>query len=396
MVKGSVVRLLLGTVAVADNSAFVPVVVMTLTLSRATEGILCCVSAGVARLMERCLPLFCLLLVRSKQPRLKLRHLLLAVVFQEVTLRAVVCRFGNRRDLVLPALVSLVIQGHWHEGLAVTLVHQLPLARRSQQLDLLLEPTLVFRCHHAVLHPFGLVHVSPLLADLLHDFASRPVRIGSLQKVSLFLTVEDVRRKRLLGLLGTGRLSHVGSRVLVGRLGRRVRGRGVIHPLLRCLLIILTQLRGHCRLDRALELGGRGGHLAGFGSDVSGCHHRHASDSDVLRLVLRVQLMVLPVVTGVADVFFLAQIVDVVDELFHLLRVSCRILHSHGSKSCQAIRSLKLPNLADLFHNVEWRDVWHFFSDAHTSLPDKEHVRCQWLLRHLVEQGVVVHLAQRS
>ena len=42
--------------------------------------------------------------------------------------------------------------------------------------------------------------LTPLLADLAHDFFSGPVRVLLLELVSLLLAVEDVGAERLLGL----------------------------------------------------------------------------------------------------------------------------------------------------------------------------------------------------
>jgi len=56
--------------------------------------------------------------------------------------------------------------------------------------------------------------------------------------------------------------------------------------------------------------------------------------------------------------------------------------------------AVSLPFFADLLHDVQWWNVEHCLRDMHPSLPYKEHVRSQVLLRHLLEERLVIYAAQ--
>jgi len=84
----------------------------------------------------------------------------------------------------------------------------------------------------------------------------------------------------------------------------------------------------------------------------------------------------------------------VADELLHFDLVAMVVLFGHRLKFKQIFLAASLPFLADLLHDVQGWNVGHRLRDTHPSLPHEEHVRSQGLLRHLVEERLVIYAAQ--
>lgn len=96
----------------------------------------------------------------------------------------------------------------------------------------------------------------------------------------------------------------------------------------------------------------------------------------------------------ITDLLFVSQTIDVRDKVLKLFLVPDSVFLRHLVISLQIFSSLTLPNFAYFFHNMKRRDVWHLLSYSDPSLSHEEHISCQGLLWHLVEQCLVVDRAQ--
>ena len=71
-------------------------------------------------------------------------------------------------------------------------------------------------------------------------------------------------------------------------------------------------------------------------------------------------------------------------------------MFGHSFELLEISFGLSLPDLPNLLHDVQGRDIGHLNGHLGPRLSHKEHVRCQWLLRHLVQESVVLSFAELS
>lgn len=91
---------------------------------------------------------------------------------------------------------------------------------------------------------------------------------------------------------------------------------------------------------------------------------------------------------------FGSQLINVLDKVLHLFCVPHVVLFGSFFEFLKIGRGLTLPDLPDLFHDIQGWYVRHRCGHLDPRLSDEEHVGGQRFLGHLVQQGVIADRTQ--
>lgn len=268
---------------------------------------------------------------------------------------------------------------------------QLSWWQSSKKFKLLFKAHPIFACLFNVRLALISGNLTPFLANLLHDFPCGPVWILTFQFVTLLLAVENIGAQRLFGL--TMARHWPTSWFVMCHTFRRAHGllwwrRSVTWAA----YIVLTRL-SYTFVTRFPKLGrfllNRSGgtslhieHITGNGSTIVCQLSVKLCNIESLTLIVTCIELCLS--------FFLSQRVKHANEPFHFVLVALCVFLGVSSKLLEVSLSLDLPYLANLFHNIERRDVWHWLGYLRARLSHEEHIRRQRLFGHLVEKSIVL------